>query len=261
MRRLLAPAAVALSLLAAVPAEARAPRDWTPDLRAARAYAHTREGLVAFGVRTERGFDGLYGDTTFYAASVVKAMLLVAYLREPDVRGRALTPADRNELTPMVRWSSNAAASRVRDRIGNDALERLAHRAGMTRFVPGLNWGAARITTRDQTRFFLRIDRLVPRRHREYAMGLLHRIVPKQRWGFARVIPRGWRLYFKGGWGSGSGAVEHQVALLRRGDQRVALAVFTLSNPGAGYGRETLEGMALRLTRGLGARGTTEGAH
>jgi len=253
VRRLLAPAAVALSLLAAAPAQARAPREWNPDARAARAYALAREGLVAFGVRTERGFRGLLPDTTFHAASVVKAMLLVAYLSEPGVRDRDLTPDDRNELTPMVRWSSNAAASRVRDRIGNEALARLARRAGMTRFAAGLDWGASRITARDQTRFFLRIDRLVPRRHREYAMGLLRRIVPKQRWGFARAIPRGWTLYFKGGWGSGSGAVEHQVALLRRGEQRVAIAAFTLSNPGAEYGRATLEGLARRLTRGLGA--------
>ena len=49
-------------------------------------------------------------------------------------------------------------------------------------------------------------------------MRLLGSIVRSQRWGIARVRPPGWALYFKGGWGSGSGAVDHQVALLRRGD-------------------------------------------
>ena len=39
-------------------------------------------------------------------------MLLVAYLRQPSVRARALRPDDRNLLTPMVRWSSNKDASR-----------------------------------------------------------------------------------------------------------------------------------------------------
>jgi hypothetical protein len=36
-------------------------------------------------------------------------------------------------------------------------------------------------------------------------MHLLRTVVPSQRWGVARVRPDGWRLYFKGGWGSGSG--------------------------------------------------------
>ena len=37
-------------------------------------------------------------------------------------------------------------------------------------------------------------------------------------------------MYFKGGWGSGTGAVDHQVALLERGEERIAVAVFTASN-------------------------------
>ena len=63
--------------------------------------------------------------------------------------------------------------------------------------------------------------------------------------------PRGWALYFKGGWGSGSGAVDHQVALLRRGKRRLSLAILTTGNPGHEYGKATLEGVARRLLRGL----------
>ena len=37
-----------------------------------------------------------------------------------------------------------------------------------------------------------------------------------QRWGIGRVDVDGFRLYFTGGWGSGTGRVEHQVALLTR---------------------------------------------
>ena len=50
-------------------------------------------------------------------------------------------------------------------------------------------WSCSRITARDQTRFFLRIDRLLPRRHRAYGMGLLERVVPRQRWGVALAAP------------------------------------------------------------------------
>jgi beta-lactamase class A len=253
--RPLLPAALAmLALVAPAAAVARAPEDWKPGVRRARAYALGRTGLISFGIRTERGFDGLAPDAVFPSASVVKAMLMVAYLRDAKVRARPLTPADRRMLTPMVRWSSNRAATRVRDIVGNDALARLARRAGMRRFVAAPSWGSSLITARDQTRFFLRIDRLVPRRHRRYAMGLLRRIVEHQRWGVAQAIPRGWRLYFKGGWGSGEGGLEHQVALLRRGKQRVAIAILTLGNPDAAYGHATEEGIARRLLRGLAAR-------
>jgi hypothetical protein len=190
-------------------------------------------------------------DRRFQSASVVKAMLLVAYLRRPSVRGRALRPADRNLLTPMVRWSSNVDATRVRDRVGFGALGRLARHAGMRRFTEAPWWGQSMITARDQTRFFLGIEALIPKRHRPYALGLLNRIVPRQRWGVARVAPRGWELFFKGGWGSGRGLVDHQVALLTRGRQRVAIAVLTHGNPDHAYGTRTLEGVFRRLLRGL----------
>ncbi len=101
----------------------------------------------------------------------------------------------------------------------------------MTRFVADPVWGYSLITPRDQTKFFLTIDTLVPARHRAYAMRLLRTIVSYQRWGMGQVIPEGWRLYFKGGWGSGSGAVDHQVGLLRRGDHRISIAVMTVGNP------------------------------
>ena len=78
-------------------------------------------------------------------------------------------------------------------------------------------WGHSRIDASEQTRFFLHFEAHVVARHRATALHLLRTVVPSQRWGVARVRPDGWRLYFKGGWGSGSGLVDHQVALLRCG--------------------------------------------
>jgi hypothetical protein len=82
-------------------------------------------------------------------------------------------------------------------------------------------------------------------------MRLLASVAPSQRWGVGRVAPRGWELYFKGGWGSGSGAVDHQVALLTRGPLRVAIAVMTTANGSHAYGKATLRGVFRRLLRGL----------
>jgi hypothetical protein len=239
-------ATVLILLVLATPAAAAEPRGWRPDLRGARAFALSRAGEVAFSVRTERRAAGLHRDTAFQSASVVKAMLLVAYLRRAS--HRVLTPDDRNLLTPMIRWSSNKDATRVFERLGPAALPALARRVRMRHFVSGTYWSASRITARDQARFLLRIDRLVPRRHRVYAMGLLSRIVPRQRWGVATVAPRGWRLYFKSGW---TRQVEHQVALLRRGRERIAVAVLTRGSPTPAYGRATEAGIFRRLLRGL----------
>jgi hypothetical protein len=243
----------AIGLLAAAPpAAGEPPADWTPDLAAARAYALGRAGDVSFHVRTERGRWSLDADRSAPSASVIKAMLMVAYLNRRSVRERPLSAADLRLLDPMIRRSGNVAATRVRDIVGDAALRRLARRAGMTRFSTHAIWGLSRITARDQTRLWLRFESFVPPRHRELAMALLRDIVPRQRWGFGRLaLPAGWELHFKGGWGSGTGLVDHQVALLRRGEERVAVAILTTGNPSHAYGKQTLRGVAERLLRSL----------
>jgi hypothetical protein len=185
-------------------------------------------------------------------ASLLKPMLLVAYLSRRDVRRRPLRGSERALLRPMIRRSDNAAAGAVLARVGAGGLRRVARRAGMRRFTPVLHpWGLSRTTAGDQTRLFLRIDRLMPRRHRRFGMNLLGSITPSQRWGIARVRPAGWRLYFKSGWGSGTGWVDHQSALLVRGRRRVAVSVMSFGHGSHAYGKVTLARVARRLLRGL----------
>jgi hypothetical protein len=239
--------------LALVPAASGASRlrPWHPHIHEAAAYAATRAGGVSFGVRTRQGLRGVGVRRAVPSASVVKAMLLVAYLRRPGVRRRALRPTERALLGPMIRRSDNAAASQVCNVVGTDGLARLARRVHMRRFHATRPWGLSTIDVADQTRFLLHLDRHVPRRHRRYALRLLGSIVPSQRWGIARARPRGWALYFKGGWGSGTGWADHQVALLRRGRRRLSVAILITSSPSHAYGNETLRGVAARLLRGL----------
>lgn len=225
--------------------------DWKPDVAAAEAYARTRRGSISFAVRTGGRLYGRRTTRTVPAASVLKAMLMVAYLNHPSVRDRALRKADMALLRPMITRSDNATATRICDFVGNWRLRRLAKRVGMKRFRTAAIWGHSRIDASGQTLLFERIDLFVPERHRSRALGLLESIVPSQRWGVGRVQSDGWRLYFKGGWGSGSGAVDHQVALLRRGEHRVAVAIMTTANGSHAYGKETLRGVASRLLRGL----------
>jgi hypothetical protein len=178
-------------------------------------------------------------------------MLMVAYLRRASVRDRPLNGGDRALLEPMIRWSDNNAATAVRGIVGDSGLVALARRVGMRSFAPAAIWGLSRTSAWDQSLYLLHIDSFVPARHRDYALRLLGSIVPSQRWGIGQVRPHGWALYFKGGWGSGTGAVDHQVVLLRRGCMRVSLAILTTGDGTHAYGKETLKQIAARLTRGL----------
>ena len=226
-------------------------------MAAAERYAQARSGTITFAVVDEAGrLHGYHAHAVAPSASVLKAMLLVAYLRRADVRGRDLEQWERDLLRPMIQRSDNAAASRMVGLVGEARLDALAKAAGMEHFrLHWPIWGESEITPRGQALFFHRIDRLVPARHRRYAMHLLATVVPSQRWGVGRVPHGLWNLYFKGGWGSGTGLVDHQVALYRAGGERFSLALFTRFDPNHEYGKETLRGLATRLLRGVPAPG------
>jgi beta-lactamase class A len=227
---------------------------WRPDMRAAIVYAHSRVGGIAFAVRTADRFYGYRPDHAEWSASVVKAMLLVTFLDLPSVRARTLGPGDTAVLGPMIRSSNNDDAQQIFDTVGQGALRALATRVGMTHFATNAVWGETSITARDQTRFFLHIDSYVTARHRSYAMRLLRSVIPPQRWGVGELAPRGWKLYFKGGWGYGTGLLDHQVALLTRGCARVSVAVLTMYDGSHAYGKATLKGIFARLLRGFPTR-------
>jgi Beta-lactamase enzyme family len=174
---------------------------------------------------------------------MTKAMLLVAVLRH--AANRPLSVHEDELLRPMITRSSNKAAREVYAAYGDAALVGVARAARMTHFLPVGALFESRITAADQARFFLRIDRLVPSRHRAYARELLGGIVKPQRWGIAPAAERrGFHVYFKGGWRKG---ITHQAALLERDDRRVALAVLTSDGPSVAYGRVTLRGVAARV--------------
>ena len=235
-------------------ARALAAPGWRPDVHAAIAYAHTRAGEVSFSVRTQRREWGWRVTRTVPSASVLKAMLLVAYLDDRRVRNRPLRGADHALIDPMIERSDNLAATRVLQFVGASGVYGVAERADMRRFsLDDEVWGLSRIDAADQARFFLHIDSHVVARHRAAAMHLLASVIPSQRWGIGRLGLPGWQLYFKGGWGAGTGEVEHQVALLRHGATRVALAVLITSSPSHAYAEQTLQGVFARLLRHVGA--------
>ncbi|MDX6651418.1 MAG: hypothetical protein QOJ38_199 [Solirubrobacterales bacterium] len=255
-RRLLVVLAALLALAGAASAASAATStgSWHPDVAAAKRYAESRSGSVRFAFIGLSGhLRGFHAGQTAPLASVFKVMLLATYLRQPSVRHRELTSKDRDLLDPMIRRSDNNAATKVRDIVGRKAIERLARDAEMKSFSYNQVWGLSRTNASDQASFMDRLDDFVPARHRAYARKLLSSIVDSQSWGVGKVPHDGWKLYFKGGWGSGSGRVDHQVAFLERGEHRIALAIFTEFDPSHDYGKRTLRGVAARLLKGLPA--------
>jgi hypothetical protein len=223
--------------------------DWKKRVRAATKVAKSRAGHVAFALRgggVKRGFEA---DDRFSSASVVKAMLLVAYLRENA--NRKLSDSERERLKIMIKRSDNDAATEVRDIIGNGALERLADKAGFDCFATSASsWGSTQICAKDMVLFMKGIERLLPKRHRGYAMTLLKRIVRKQRWGIPEAIGKGWTPFYKGGWHDDApdNWRVHQIALLRGpAGEEVGVAVLSSGQPSKKYGTETVKKVANAL--------------
>ena len=233
---------------------ARPAPDWPTAVASAERYARRRDGSVSFALIDDQG--RLYGydsARSYDSASVVKAMLLVAYLSQSSVRDRSLGASDRALLEPMIERSDNATATRVYSQVGSAGLDDVARRAGMLYFAAQPSWGSAQIAAADQARLLASFDQLVPARHRAYALDLLEHVIGAQRWGIPEAAPSDARVFLKGGWRpEGDGWIVHQVARVERGGKRVALAVLTGRDASEAYGHETIRGVARRALRPLG---------
>ena len=217
----------------------------------ARRYASSRRGEVSFAVADDRG--GLTGVNTarpYASASLTKAMILVAYLRKLAAAGAREHP-DELTLGYMIRLSDNASADEIYGRVGDESLRELARRARMDGFRIAGDWANATLTPADQARFFMALDRLVPRRFRGLARNLLETVVAPHSWGIPAGARPGWRVYFKGGWRpEAEGELVHQAGLLERGSRRVAIAVLSSENPDMLYGERSIQGVTERLLAG-----------
>lgn len=227
-------------------------RGWRPGAGRAERYIDRRAGNVTWAVKTTSGkLFARGGQTKVPAASVFKAMLMTAYLRQGSVRDRPLYRSDKDLLAPMIKRSDNTTATRIADMLGPRRIYRLAHDAEMRNFTYTRPWGLSEVTATEQARFFFHLERYLPKRHEDYARYLLSHVTDSQRWGIGRVQKPNWRKFFKGGWGSGTGAVCHQVAFIERGGMRIAVAVMITNSPNHTYAKRTLRGVFKRLLRDL----------
>ncbi len=224
-----------------------------PAIGTAEAYLDTRAGHTGFAVVNTQGqLSGVRMHDQFHSASLVKAMLLVAYLRMLAAQHRGLDGSSTALLYPMIHVSDNNAASAVFAIVGGGGLTALAQAAGMTDFAldPGGRWGFTEISAADQARFFYEQDNLIPSQFVDYARGLLSGISSDQSWGIPAAARPAFMVFFKGGWLPETGWTVNQAARLERPGQVFALSILTTGDPSMAYGEDTLAGVTARVIGG-----------
>jgi len=217
-------------------------------IAAAGRYLAGRAGRTSFAVVDSTGrLSGLNLREHFETASVVKVMMLVAFLQMRSAQDRGLDEADRALLYPMIHISDNEAASAVYGIVGEGAVARVARESGMSDYAPGIGWWAyTQTSAADQARFLFALPRLIPAQFYAYARGLLAGIEPSQSWGVPPVARPRWQVFFKTGALPEEGLF-NEVARLERPGVTFTLAVFTDGDPSMSYGEQTIEGVAATL--------------
>jgi hypothetical protein len=217
-------------------------------ITAATRFLDAREGRTSFAVVDSTGRSyGVRLHEHFQTASVVKVMMLVAYLQMLNSQHRGLRAADTSLLYPMIHISDNSAASAVLSIVGERALARVARESGMSDYAPAIGWWAyTQTSAADQARFFSALEQLIPARFYGYARGLLSGIESSQSWGVPPVARPRWQVFFKTG-ALPSEGLFNEVARLERSGVTFTIAVFTSGEPSMSYGEQTIQGVASAL--------------
>ena len=187
----------------------------------------------------------------------------VGQRREGDAARRLPAPAGRTRAraarrpsarcsAPMIRRSDNAAASQVCNIVGTAGLARLARRV---RHAPlprrRRPWGLSTIDVADQTRFFLRIDRRVPRRHRATRCGCSARSCRPSAGASPACARAAGRSTSRAAGAPAPAGPTTRWRCCAAARRRLSVAILITSSPSHAYGKETLRGVAARLLRGL----------
>jgi hypothetical protein len=210
---------------------------------------YDRRKGIRCGVAAGRHYD---------SASVVKAAILGALLRKATDEGRPLTPSERRLARKMITRSDNAAASALWRSVGPARMVRFFDQAGMTatRLDPGGRWGLTQITAAGEItllRRFTSPNPLLPDKAREYALDLMHEVVPSQRWGTPAGHPAGVRWHVKNGWLPRHDRYwrVHSIGAFDGHGEDYMIVVLTRDTPSMAYGIATIERVARAVHRTL----------
>ena len=206
-------------------------------------------GLAVADSRTGVSCDFRHG-RHFHSASVVKVIILGALLRHLMAEHRALTPEQVTLTTEMITESSNTAASALWRAVGRRHLRRFLHLAKLTHTTlgPGGYWGLTRVTARDEL-VLLKVlkskDSILDKPSRAYALSLMARVIPAQRWGVTAGAPADMTAHVKNGWLPDPVLwVINSIGIFTSQHRNYRIVVLTRDNPTMAYGVDTIQGVA-----------------
>ncbi|MFE6743524.1 serine hydrolase [Streptomyces tubercidicus] len=194
-----------------------------------------REGASALAIydrRTKTHCEFKAG-AHFDSASVVKVTVLGALLRQAEEAHRKLTPHEVRLTTAMITKSDNDSTTKLWRQVRPAGIQRFLSLAGMRQTVPGPHgaWGLTQITAADQLRLMRLLTADTPvltAASRGYALDLMHRVIPEQRWGVPAGAPDADAVHVKNGW------------LPRKTDGWRVNSVGTFNGSGTDYGMAVL---------------------
>jgi len=221
---------------------------------------HGRRSSVALAVNDPaKGLQcWLHSSERFDSASVVKVTILGALLRRAEDRHKYLTSTEADEARAMITRSDNDAASDLWADVGRRYMQHFLDVAGMTQtsLGPGPYWGLTQITARDEMRLLrllVTTNKVLDTMSRDYALGLMARVIPSQRWGVTAGAPRGLTAHVKNGWLplATHGWRIHSTGCFTGHGGGYCIVVLTQDNPTMSDGIATIEAIARAINRDL----------
>jgi hypothetical protein len=200
----------------------------------------------------------------FDSASVVKVIILGALLRLAADQHRNLTRTEAGLATAMITRSDNDAASALWDELGHRFIQDFLDLAQMNRTYlgPGPAWGLTQITAYDEVlllRLLLNQNRVLDTAARDYALGLMARVIPSQRWGVPVGAPRSLIVHVKNGWLplDPHGWRINSIGCFTGRGGGYSIVVLTQDNPTMTYGIDTVQAVARAVNHDLNPRATS----
>ncbi|MEU2736561.1 serine hydrolase [Streptomyces sp. NPDC007095] len=221
---------------------------------------HGRDRATALALydRTTGTSCSFRADTAFDSASVVKVTILGALLRQTMEQHRALTAHEVELATAMITKSDNDATNALWHQIGHAGIQHFLSLAGMGDTVPGPKgyWGHTQVTAGDQLKLLRLLtsdNSVLDRDARTYALRLMNRVVPEQRWGTPAGAPATATVQVKNGWlpRDTHGWRVHSVGAFTGGGHDYGLVVLSQDNRTMADGVTTIEGAARAVNRDL----------
>jgi Beta-lactamase enzyme family len=199
----------------------------------------------------------------FDSASVVKVLILGTLLRMAETQHRHLTRTEVALATAMITESDNDAASALWAEVGRARLRYFLGRAEMTEteLGPGGYWGLTLITAHDESLLLSLLmypNAVLDAASRAFALNLMARVIPAQRWGVPAGAPAGLTVHVKNGWLplATHGWRIHSIGCFTGHHRGYSIVVLTEDNPTMQYGITTIEDAAEVINRQLNPAAT-----